>query len=575
VDIERTYLYKVSRDGIYLGLIPNVVSEFGYHQEMNMAAVQTDIDVDLSLDTADEVAPILTTEDNRWITTENEIPITAERSIELVGNKDSNRIIANGNDVEIIEISSDHPNGVTVFSGYMSKWRAKASQKDIITITCISNGKDVVDYVYGTNTYTAELSQTAFNAVTHLVPLGAPTGTPSSELVCQSFSGITANLSVIRMAFGINRGTANPDGVPPVTLTLRLYQGVEPFQGGTLLATVTKTLSTIYYPNSVITDFRLPSLVALNGGNYYWTVEASDYVTVLGQYYATDVYAGGNAYWYRTPSWNQFTPPSDLYFVLYSSPAVISDATFTATDPGNMVKQALDGYPGVVSYATGTVDLAGYTLNYPFKLATVLDIIEKARQLAPANYYWYVDVGTQILYFKQTLTTATHKFVIGRHVEDFEVEASIEEIINVVYFSGGPTAGVNMLKLYTDQASLATNKRGLARVTDNRVTDATTASTLGEALMDENDEEIFRSEPLVINANTYDISLIKPGDTVAFEGAGNFIDSIIFQVSALDRGEDRAGLTLGKLPLRSDAYVDQIRRDLDNEQTLANPNTPS
>ena len=115
----------------------------------------------------------------------------------------------------------------------------------------------------------------------------------------------------------------------------------------------------------------------------------------------------------------------------------------------------------------------------------------------------------------------------------------------------------------------------MKRMTDNRVTDATTASTLGQAEITENTNEIYRTDPLVINANTYDISLFKPGDTLAFEGFNSFIDSIIFQITAIDRHADYASLTLGKLPLRSDAYVDEIRRDLDNEQTLANPNAPS
>jgi hypothetical protein len=574
VDIDRQYLYKISRNGVYLGLLPNVTSPFSYYQELGTAAVQLNIDVNQSLDTADEAPPILTTESGAWITTENEIPITAERSIEIIGNKDSGRIIANFNDIEVVEISSDHPNGITVFAGYISKWRTKAGSQDITTITCISNGKDLSDYIYGTNIYSLQTSQTSSTS-----PSAEALISPSFGFgIAQSISGLSISLSKITLRFSIPSSASGTT----CTVTLKLYSGnitpgtVAYDAGGVLLSTVSADVTSLY-PTYADVDFVLPAIVTLSGGNYYWTLESTDNVQPDGAYNSSNPYAGGQTYYYFGSAWHQ-SGTDDMYFKLYSSTSVVSDAVFTGVDPGNIVKQAVDGYRsqgGGVSYSASTIDLAGYTLNYTFKLASILEIIKKARELAPADWYWYVDPATQILYFKETLTTATHKFIIGKHAESFNIEASVEEIINVVYLTGGPTAGVNLLKQYTDTASLAVNKRGMDRLNDNRITDATTASTLGEAHIDENDEEIFRADPLAINAGTYDISTIDLGETVAFEGAGNFIDSLIFQVTAKDRNEDNIVLTLGKLPLKSDSYVDQIRRDLDNEQTLDNPNAPS
>lgn len=575
MDIDRTYLYKISRNGVYLGLLPNVVSDFSYKQEINTGAVQVQIDVNQSLDTADEAPPILITEqDGSWITTENGIPITAERSVEVIGNKDSGRLIAGFNDIEIVEISSDHPNGVTVFTGYISKWRASAGSQDITSITCISYGKELSDYIYGTNLYTLQLSQTTTSTGNSAVvtPTGAA-GLPTA--VAQSISGVTFNLSEVILSLCLDTGLGIGGGVT-ADITLKIYSGVDPRTGGTLLTSAFATITNTSFQG---VTFILNNIVALTGGNYYFTIEATDVVDINGSFDSSNPYAGGQSLYYfvGAGAWYQ-NGTDDLYFKLYSSTAVVSDATYTGVDPGNMVKQAIDGYRaqgGVVAYGASTVDLAGYTLNYAFKLATILEIINKAKDLAPYDWYWYVDPATQILYFKETLTTATHKMIIGRHVENFSLEASVEEIINVVYFSGGPTAGVNLLKLYTNNPSLLVNRRGMNRLTDNRVTDATTASTLGQANINENNAEIFRTDPLTINANTYDISLFKPGDTLAFEGFGSFIDSLIFQITAVDRHPDYVGLTLGKLPLRSDFYVDQIRRDLDNEQTLANPTGPS
>lgn len=575
MDVDRTYLYKISRSGVFLGLLPFVSSPFEYDQEINTSFTTLLIDVDQSLDTASEEPPILTTEDGRWITTENEIPITAERSVELIGGKDSGRLIANYNDIEVVEISSDHPNGVTVFVGYIEKWQAKSGSNDIISITCISTGKDLDDYIYGTNTYTSELAQTNVGATKAII---APIA--FSQYIAQSFSGLTINLTKITLNLALDPAAPTTD---PVDVTLKLFSGnitpgdTSPLATGTLLGTVTGTVTSAY-PTFAEIAFIFPSVVALTGGNYYFTFEATGYgVAIDGNFDSGNPYAGGQAYYYFSGAWHQ-SGTDDMYFKIFSSTAVISDAIFAAKDPGNMVKDAIDGYRsqgGGISYTVSTIDLSGYTLNYTFKLATILEIIQKARELSPSDYYWFVDVATQLLYLKATLTTATHKFIIGKHLQEVQVEATVENIINVVYFSGGPTAGVNLLKKYTDVASLAVNKLGMDRLSDNRITDATTASTLGEAYIDEHDQEDYRSEVTINASSGYDISLIKLGDTVAFEGFGNFIDSVILQINKIHRSEDYVTLTLGKLPLRADAYVEQIKRDLDDQQTLANPNTPS
>lgn len=570
MDIDRTYLYKISRNGVYLGLLPNVVSDFSYKQEINTGAVQTQIDVNQSLDTADEAPPILITEqDGSWITTENGIPITAERSVEVIGNKDSNRLIAGFNDIEIVEISSDHPNGVTVFTGYISKWRASAGAVDITSITCISYGKDLTDYIYGTNSYTEQITQTDFSNNAYIGEFIA-----SGFWMGQVFT-VVSGFNLAKILLKMSTGDGDGHTAASVGVTVNVYSGLPTSK--TLLTSLSYSVTTAY-PAIEDVNLVLPAIVALAAGTYFFEVIVDNYSTIWISPVSGDPYVGGNALLINS-SYSYFpTAGQDLYFKIYSATAVVSDATYTAVDPGNMVKQAIDGYKaqgGIANYASGTVDLAGYTLNYSFKLATILEIINKAKDLAPYDWYWYIDPGTQILYFKETLTTATHKIIIGRHVENFNLEASVEEIINVVYFSGGPTAGVNLLKQYTNNPSLLLNRRGMARITDNRVTDATTASTLGQAEINENNAEIFRTDPLVINANTFDISLFKPGDTLAFEGFGSFVDSLIFQITAIDRHADYVGLSLGKLPLRSDAYVDEIRRDLDNQQTLANPNAPS
>lgn len=571
--LERKHYYKVSRNGTYLGLLPNVVSPFTYDQDINTGSSETVIEVMKSLDSAFEDVLNLETEAGDPITTEDNQNLTTERSEEYIGEKDSGFIIANGNDIEVYEYSDDDPNGVLVFSGYISNWKNTVGFGDKTEITVISNGKDLDDYVYGNSAFTLQTSQTTTDDFFDFAPAGSTgryvsVGGKAIDIMTQSFSGLSYTLS--KLSFELARGT-NSGGIPSsVTVTMKLYEGS--IGSGTLLDTVTATVSTAY-PTFTYTDFVLNTPIALNSSTtYHVRLTTSDYTSAKVN--SAGGYAGGEHQFYVTSAGWSGSIGYDMTFKLYSG-SILVDAAFTSTDPSVMIKNALDdGYGGLVTYTGSSIDLTGLSITYTFKLATVLEIIKKALELAPSGWYWFVDPATQILTFKATPTTPTHLFTLHKEVEKLEFESSIEHIKNVVYFSGGPTAGVNLLKLYTDSDSLAINRRGLVRLADNRVTVAATAQTLSESLMDENSDEEFLSTATIL-AEKYDIDSIQLGDTVAFQSFGNFIDRQVLQITKIKRGGDYVTLTLGKLKLKTSTYVEQIKRDLENQQTLDNPNTPS
>lgn len=569
MDIERYHIYKVFNDGAYLGLLPNVTSDFSYSQEINTAAAQTVVTIDQSLDNAEDELPYIVTEDGTIITTENNIPLTVERATVPVGGKDSGALIANYNDIEIWEISSDNPNGVLVFEGYISKWKADAGGNDSISITVVSNGLDLDDYIYGNQTNTLIVSQTT----------GDPATFYNTLRYGQTFitGGSQTDISQITLKLYAASGG-------PRTFTLRLWNS--PSQaviGGTPLGSVSVVVSSAVGAD-VVFSFGTSVPVSANT-QYFFSLEVdsgSVYANpaTYGAFYCnttTNPYANGTMYQSGSGGpWSTLSANFDFYFKIYSG-TILTDATFTTVDPSAIVTQSLDGYQaqgGLVVYSGASIDACGYTVSYSFKLATLLEIIKKATELAPSDWFWFVDPATRLLYFKQTETTATHKMILGKHLENLEIEATVEDIANVIYFSGGPTAGVNLLKRYSDAASIALNRIGMKRLNDNRVTSSTTAQLLSQAYIDENSEEVFRGT-ITINANTYDIASIMLGDTFGFAGFGNFIDNLILQATRIQRNTDDITITLGRLPLRSDAYVDSIRRDLENQQTLANPTAPS
>ena len=566
--LERKHVYKITRDGIYLGTLPYVFSEFNYSQDINTGSAETIIEVGQGLDTAHEDVLNIETESGETLTTELGEVITTERSFENIGNKDSGRLIASGNDVDIYEYSDDDPNGVLVFSGYISGWSNEVGAEDRTTITVISHGKDLNDYIDSDDVYALEVSNAATSSYYDFAPAGfTPYHTSVSgkvvTKVAQSFTGYSFNLK--RIAVTVGKGTngyINTDN--KLKITLELYEGA--IGSGTFLAS--DYINTdIDYPTSIGTYFIFDIPITLSASKtYYFVLTAPSYAYV---YTSGNTFASGNADIYvDTLGWQNVTGV-DLAFQLLSGYAT-GAVTYTSVSPYGLAYYSMYySYKGRVFMSSTTSPLPD-TLNYKFKNATVLEIINKAIELSPAGWYWYVDPSNQELFFLDSADSPEHYFHLHKHISGIKISSTIENIKNVVYFSGAPTAGVNLYDLYTDVDSLRINKRGLARITDNRVTTSTNSAILSNSLMDEQSIEEFSTD-ITILAIDYDIKTIKLGQIVGFRGFGSFIDNLALQVRSITRGADYIRLTLGKAPMKSSDYVNDIKKQLQDEQTLANP----
>jgi hypothetical protein len=576
--VDVKHVYKVYRNGVYLGEIPKVKSFFHYAQLINTSSTDIRIRVDQSLDTSGEDPEPITDELGDPITTESGEIITLERSLQLLGNKDSGFLIANYNDVIVWEYSDDNPNGIIVFSGYISNWSSADQNGSMTDIYVTSYGQDTNQILVGTSIYNIQVDQLTQHAAIYILLSSPSQNVPTSyHYVYQVMSGHSFTLSKIGIKMAILKPGSTSGGNPiatsgPVHVRLRVINSL-----GVTLSTVNATIPydpAYYYGAAVEIPFILSDPIVLSSTETYTIrLDTDDWIVV---WLDTDEYTGGDV----SAGFDDVTyfplGAYDLLFGLYSGNTV-TNATFTAQDPGTIVTTSVDSYRGqggAINYTASSVSLAGYTLDYTFKVATLLEIIKKAKELSPGDFYWYVDPATSTLYFKQTAATATHNFILGRHIENIEVEASVEQITNVTYFSGGPTAGTNLFKKYVDATSLATNKIGMKRFTDNRVTSATTAETIARSYMDEFSDEIFRIQVRVL-AKNYNISSIDLGETASIEGYNNFIDALILQITKVEREGDYIDLTLGKLPFRTDAYVDEIKRGLEDQQTLDNPSQPT
>lgn len=568
-NIQKTYMYKIYRNGEYLGLLDNVIGDFSYSQDINTAFVQTTIDVALDSDSASqELSPLLDEQSNVLLDEQGEI-LYEEAAPVVFGDDSDNALIRNGNSIKVYEISDTSPSGVIVFDGYIEKYIIRVGKDNNASIICNSNGSDMSDYIVAVDATTLIVEQTTNNAY-------VDTSTTGNNYVTQTFTpGSNYNLGQISVYLDWR-----PSGVfTNSILTLNVYKGTP----------VKPNLDTPSLASSTISDriqgnhwagFTLNQSVAVTSGTQYYFVisvptNTSYHIRVGG----TGLYAGGQLFiaTYPTSNYDSYSD-YDFAFKLYSSDNNIL-STFSIDDPTDIVEIATDNYVsqgGLINYGTSSLDATNLSVSYTFQMATMLEVVEKCLALAPYDWYWYVHPAENILYFKQTSTVANHVFILGRHIEMLELTATSENIKNVVYFSGGDTGyGSNLFSYYVNEDSIEnTNRRRLARVTDGRVTNQTTADTMSDNILDEYASDEYQT-PVTILSGTYNINSINVGDVVGFTGFGNTIDRLLLRVARITRYPDKVELVLGKLPVRLDNHIYQALSDISELQIADNPDTPT
>lgn len=577
--VPTRHYYKIYRNGAFLGLLPNVTSDFGYSQSLNTAAASLTITVGTTADVSSQAVEAIQTESGADLQTESGETLTTERAKDVIGNVDGT-LIRNNNDIRVYEVSASNPNGKLVFSGYISRWAARFGQDDDIEITCLNYGTELDNYIIqgsstldqtniqGTNTFLIYEQiggmVTAWQRAGQVWTVGANV---------DNLSGILVKLALV------NSGEA-------YTVSVKVWNSAADFFTDAPLA-----IATQYITSTTPTEYTFiptTSLPVSEGQSYFYSVQASNGTAYSGggvniYYDNADSYVGGNM-WTSSfgggggGSWGEVGPANDLYFRTFFTGGS-TNSPFNSTDPGQIVVDILNSYRsrgGNVGYTALSIWATTTLASYTFQVNTILEGIKKCLDLAPANWFWFVDPADNTLYFRETAYAAEHTFTLHRHINVLSLLATIEDVRTQVYFTGGSTGSTNLYVQRYDSGALAANngRVGLERFVDNRVTLEDTAITIADSFLNENSAESYQST-ITIDANTYDISTIALGQTIGFAGFGTFVDNLLLQVVTVDRTPDSITLTLGKLPSRQSAQVEAIERQLREVQTIDNPAVPS
>lgn len=574
--MQKRYDYKIyDPNNNFLGLLSNVESDFAYNQTINSAGTQIQITVRQSVDVASLPVEAITDEAGNPITDESGSPILIERQPDVVGD---GTMMANNNRVKIYEYSDYYPNGILVFTGYISAFEFMMGGSDNVVLTCLNDGQDLSNYLV-MGAAAVDQSQLIQNSRVLIYEPGVLVGT-AHRRVGQTFtvaSGVT-NL------FGIILKLALPDITRPQTVTVSIFPNPASFYGTVALAKATQLVtSTLPFDFT----FSFPEIGVVGGQQYFLAVTTSDDSGCYIYYQNTDVYVGGDMWvdsygggggvisFVETPI--GAIPLSDLYFeTLYIQGAIYN--AYINKDPSAMLGDLMNNYAalgGLVTTPGGYVS-TGLTMSYAFKVQTVLQAIDTILQLAPANWYWYVDLASNTLFFSPSGTTADFTFIKGKHYETLKLRATKENIKNDGYFTGGDDGSGNNVFTHL-QIAAGNNRVGLAMLSDNRVSGALavpTALQIIQSYLDQNSSEEYYTE-LVVLDSTMDTSQFRVGKMVSLAGNGNIWDTLLLQVVGINKTPDKVTLQIGTLPRRSSKTVAKILSDLSYLQTVQNPAVPS
>ena len=566
--VETRYEYRITNPaGTYLGLLPNVKSDFTYNQEINTSFVEISVSVELSADVAPLLVTPLETESGQTITTEDNEPIYPERQPDVVSSTSSKAMIQNNNRVEVYEFSTWYPSGLLVFDGYINKWSASFGGADIVTFTARSLADDMNDYILTGGNYTSELSQLVYY-------IGGGLDTYGDGYILQYITP-TTSFAVKKLRLNLFKSSSMPYyAMSSVTATVGIYQS------GVLLG-VSSVVITNWSQEDV--DFVFTQSISIEIGIQY-VIKVSGAGVVISNT-NTNPYAGGIVFNYNGTSLTPL-PTRDIYFNFFSQ-LTLTDYVFDDATASEIAQAGMDNYisKGGLAYydSTDTDNFPTQTEinDYTFKAATTLEVQKKALSLSTDDIYYKVDPGSQ-LYFFGKVTTATngvgtiHKLILGKHFKQVEVGASVDEVRNVVSFTGGDVgAGVNLFTEYSDLDSIATQGRQrLERVVDNRVTIANTADSIAAAILATKSDEKNFATVEVLNSK-YDTRTIEVGHAVQFKGIGNFLEDELYTVVSRSPTPESMRLTLGFIPNRMQDTIDQLIGDVQQIQTVDNPDAPS
>lgn len=553
----------------YVATWRDVVSDFKYEQEINSGGSQ--------------------------------LTITLARSVTNTGEGVD---LYFGLQVRVYQIDSSNPTGKLVFNGTINNYIV-SEEKNSIDVQLYGYGYELNNYLVTSGErrdYIMPLYAQAF-ATAYWGNVVTQTFTPTETIDLKTLYLMLDGFNVAgNRGVGISIYRGNPsNGLLTVIGGVATY---DPGAGNTFITSGSGSGSvTASTPTRFKIDFSgTKKLYA--GVAYFWSWFAPQGGNDIKFYQATDnsavtpVFDKGYA---ATATINNasfgLTVRPQFYTELWNNTGSTT-SVYNSKDPSAILRSILSDYQqqgGYLGYDNTSILDTGTLVSYDFKSVTTFEAVKKCLELAPAGWYFYIDQGENKVYFKAKSAEPQHKFIIGLHFTKLAYEKRTEEMVNLIYFTGGDVGGTNLFKVYEDTASIAAHGRRILNYSDNRVKLVATADTIANGILDERSSPEVRV-PLEVLQN-YPIDTIKPGDMVGIRNSnglasetslwdvGNWDEmywdynlynpaTYLLQIARFGRDGDSVNATLSSVPPDVNKRMEDINRNLEKQQTVNNPDTP-
>jgi hypothetical protein len=248
---------------------------------------------------------------------------------------------------------------------------------------------------------------------------------------------------------------------------------------------------------------------------------------------------------------------------------------FNSQDPSDIARAVIDyaqTQGAHINYDAASIEDTGTTVSYTFNLNTIAECLQKIVQLCPSQWYWTYDPGNDLYSLKSRPTVPARRFTKQLDANKARLRRSISGLVNEVYFTGGgdPALLVNTV----DAPSQAAWRKGILKLSDQRVTDQPTAELLAQSEIDQYKNPSFVGS-ISVNGNHPDaIETIALGELAGFINFGDYLDELELQIVGSTYTIDTIDLDLDRVLPKITKRIEDLKRNLDTVEQQNNPDAP-
>lgn len=537
----------------------------------------------------------------------SEITVNLSRKADDFGEDDDVKF---NNRVDIYVVDDDEPNGLRIFSGFILNYKPIYGDNEHVSVTLMGYGYQMEQFVIEVGDKVIEEQ-------------------PDISGGGQGFNNTLTFPTYIGQKFVV------PEGVYDIsTISVRMYAETSPADYSTRLVRLAvyddyEEAKTSVFPavsgntsdialaeaynyapaglaNADWVDFTFPEPLSVEPNQVLYFTQVIDSPAGSGEPSThksfaslTNVYPDGFMF-RNVQGTGNVEYDFDLAFELKTSVGGTTNA-FNSYDPADILREIVSSMRkqgGNVVYTPDSIDDTETDVSYTFKTATILDGAKKVLELSPRDWYWYIDQREfpAVIHLHHKSTATIRKFTMGSDIANIDVDKRVEGMVNTVYFVGGELDdGTNLFKKYVNQKSVELYGQKLAIYSDNRVLLESTADIIANTLLSRQSVPELRITGFEILDKAYDIEAVTIGDLSTFKGVSGrgrslwnrvkwnkfrwnfdhrYIGSLKLQIVKIKYTADKLGINVSSTPLDVSKRIEDIKRNLEKQQTVLNPEQP-